>query len=89
MGISPFKKCYEACIGKITDYSAGVWGLGAFTKIKAVHNRTLRSYFCINKYALLAAIQGKMGLTLPAIRRKIEIVRFWNNLLSLDQNTCL
>ena len=86
MGFRAFKKCYDACITKISDYSAGVWGLGVYPKLDSVHNRALRCYLGVHKYAPIAALQGEMGFTPPDVRRKIELVRLWNHLISLDSD---
>ena len=86
MGFRDFKKCYDACITKISEYSAGVWGLCKYPKLDSVHNRALRCYLGVHKYAPIAALQGEMGFTPPDVRRKIELIRLWNHLISLESN---
>ena len=39
MGFKTYVELYTACITKISDYCAGVWSLGLFTKLDSVHNR--------------------------------------------------
>jgi len=86
MGFSTFKTLYEVCIAKVCDYSAGVWGCGTFPKLDSVHSRALRCYLGVHKYAPLAALEAEMGFNSPPVRRKLEMVRFWNHLINLSNN---
>ena len=83
MGFKTFKKMYDACITKVADYSSGVWGLGLYTKLNNVHNRALRTYLGVHKYAPLESLMGKLAFTPPAIRRKVEMIRLWNRIIKI------
>ena len=85
MGYNTFKKLYDACITKVADYSAGIWGLGLYPKLNNVHNRALRTYLGVHKYAPIEALTGELSFTPPSIRRKIEMVRFWNRLVKMPE----
>ena len=82
----PFKtytKLYEACIRKIMDYGAGIWGYGEFPCMEKVQNRALRCFLGVHKYAPLFALQGEMAFMSTVTSRKLEILRLWNRILRL------
>ena len=86
MGYKTYVKLYTACITKISDYCAGVWGLGLYPKLDSVHNRAIRSYLGVHKYTPLLALKEEMGLTPPSIRKKIEMMCLWNRLNNLNED---
>ena len=46
----------------------------------------MRVYFGINRYAAKIAIIGNMGWMPGNIRRKINLIRYWNRLISLQDD---
>ena len=46
----------------------------------------MRNFLGVYKYAPTAGVKGELGWVRPLIRRKIEILRFWNRILSLDDS---
>ena len=75
---------YERCITPILDYCSGVWGYKTLSKIDTVQHRAIRYYMGVHKFAPNLAITGDMGWIPSCIRRKLNILRLWNKLLSLD-----
>ena len=70
LGYETYKKLYNSCIVPIMDYNSAIWG----------YNEKLY------KYAPTAGVEGDLGWVRPLIRRKIEILRFWNRIVSLDDS---
>ena len=83
MGFRTYKKLYDACITTVSDYSAGVWGLGLYPKLNSVHNRALRTYLGVHKYAPIEALSGELSFTPPSVHRKVEMVCFWNRIIKM------
>ena len=48
--------------------------------------RAMRNFLGVYKYAPTAGVEGDLGWVRPLIRRKIEILRFWNRIVSLDES---
>ena len=46
----------------------------------------MRNFLGVYKYAPTAGMEGDLGWVKPLIRRKIEILRFWNRIVSLDES---
>jgi hypothetical protein len=40
----------------------------------------------VNKYAPIAAIEGDMGWTLSNTRRRLNMIRYWNTLVNMQEN---
>ncbi len=43
-----------------------------------MHNRAIRSYLCVHRYASNVAINGDLDWTTPIPRRKICMIKLWN-----------
>ena len=68
------------------DYAGGVWGYGPNENLKRIQIRAMRCFLGVNKYAPIVGVEGEMGWTTPAVRRKLEILRLWNRLMSLEED---
>ena len=76
---------YDKCVTPILDYCSGVWGFKSHPKIDTVQNRAMRYFLGVHKFAPNLAVTGDMGWIPSIIRRKINILRLWNKLVSLDE----
>ena len=81
-----FTKLYHTCVAPILDYGSGVWGYNRFSKTETIQNRALRYFLGVHRFAPNHAIQGDMGWPLCATRRKLEMCRLWNRIVSLPIN---
>ena len=81
-----YTKLYNSCVVPVMDYSAGVWGYSNYNKPNTVHNRAIRSFLGVHKYTSNIAINGDVGWTPPAVRRKIEMLKLFNRLMHLDKD---
>ncbi len=55
---------------------------------EAVQNKAIRIFWSVHKFVSIVAINGDMGWTSSSVRRKINIIRFWN-ILMCKNNNCL
>ena len=77
-----FTKLYHTCEAPILDYGSGVGGYNRFSKIETIQNRALRYFLAVHRFAPNHAIQGDMWWPLCATRRKVEMCRLWNRIVS-------
>ena len=84
LGYKSYTKMYHSGVTPILDYCSGVWGYSAFDKINTVQNRAIRLYLGVHRFAPNLAINGDMGWTSSRVRRKLDMLRLWNRLLSMD-----
>ncbi len=64
-------------IGEVCSYKR-------FHHIDAIQNKAIRIFLGIHKFVSIDAINGDMGWTTSCERCKINMVRFWNRLMSLN-----
>ncbi len=81
---SVYKKYYETCIAPIMDYCSAIWGYKTYDKCDTIQNRALRSFLGVHRYASNLVLFGDTGWTLPVIRRRLEMIRFWYRLLKME-----
>ena len=86
LAYSTYQTMYQSCVTPILDYASGVWGYGVHSKVDTVQNRAIRVFLGVHSFAPNLSINGDVAWTPCIIRRKIEILRFWNRLQLLDNN---
>ena len=64
----------------ITDYSVEIWRFNDFSKCNNVHNRAMRYYLDLHKFAPVAGMQGDLGWLSPKYRHYGCMLRYWNRL---------
>ena len=70
-GFQSYEKVYQSCVLQILDYSSSVWGFKKFPSIDTIQNRALRFF---------------MGWLPSQLRRWISMARFWNRVLSFEED---
>lgn len=83
MGHKTFTKCYEAYVCPVLDYSSEIWGYINASKMDSVQNKGMRVFLGVHRYAANQMIEGDMGWFPSKIRRKINMLRFWNHLSAM------
>ena len=86
IGCNAYSKLYHTGVTPILDYCAGVWGNNKFEKIDSVQNKAIRWYLGVHSFAPNLAIQGDMGWVNSRTRRKIEMLRYWNVLIKMNES---
>ena len=56
-------------------------------KCNTIHNRAIRAYLGVHNKSSNLAINGDVGWLEPDIRRKLEMVRMWDGLVNMDDNS--
>ena len=62
------------------------WGYKNYNKPNTVHNRAVRTFLGVHKFASVPAMSGDMGWSDPINRRKLEIIRFWIKINNMDDD---
>ena len=89
MGFATYSKLYANCVAPIMDYCSAVWGFKNQQKCNSVQQRACRYYMELHKLAplhMLHAIQGDMGWDLNITRWHLQMLRYWNRVIRLDDN---
>ena len=86
MSFQTFTKLYNSCICSIMDYASGVWGNKYYSKSDTVQNKAIRIFLGVHKYASNVAIQGDVAWTTLHIRRKLNMIRLWHRLTTMDSD---
>ena len=75
---------YYSCVIPVLDYASSVWGYKKFQSIDNIQNRAIRYFFGVHRFAPLLAIYGDTGWIPSQYRRWINIIRYWNRVLSFE-----
>ena len=81
-----YTKLYHTCVCTVMDYGSAVWGYKNYNKPNTVHNRAVRTFLGVHKFASVPAMSGDMGWSDPINRRKLEIIRFWIKINNMDDD---
>ena len=86
MGHKTYAKLFNSCVIPIIDYCSPVWSHTDSNKIETVQNRAMRSFLGVHRQAPLVGLLGDMGWLSSSSRRKIEIFRYWNRIMKLNDH---
>ena len=86
LGYKTYTKLYNTGITPILDYSAGIWGFKGYKRSEIIQNRAIRFFIGVHRFASNHAVNGDMGWLPCEIRQKLEMLRLWNRLISIDEN---
>ena len=86
LGYKIFKKPYESTVIPILDYGSEVWGMRMSKNIDNVQNKAIRFFLGVHKYAFILAINGEMGWLPTLDRRAMNVLRYWNRLIRMNNN---
>ena len=85
LGHLSFRKLFESCVSPILDYSSGVWSLGKdHQKLDNIQLRAIRLYCGIPCNAPIAGLLSEMCWTSGMVRRDVETVQLYNQLIQMD-----
>ena len=85
-GFNTFQKLFDTSVSPILGYASEVWGYKDNVLCERVHQRASRYYLGVHPKTPLLALTGDMGWKTAQINRHIRMVRYWNRLLTLDDD---
>ena len=86
VGYDTYTTLFNAGVKSVLLYGSCVWGARKAPKLDHVHNRAMRYFLGLHKYAPVVAMQGDMGWFPLYIHQYLSIARFWNRLLCMDDS---
>ncbi len=88
MLISKYKKFtirYTAVLlYRLWTICSEVWGNPKYRKDECVQNQAARVFLGVHRFAPVEGLQGDLGWIICGTRRKLNMLRYWNRLISLD-----
>ena len=84
VGYNTFTKLYESCVKPILEYGSEIWGYKVFKSCGQIQQRAIRYFLGVHRFAPIAGLVGEMGWPDPTIRNRLNMLRYWNHLLTLD-----
>ena len=75
-----YTKLFDACVYPILEYYSPIWSHCNCNDIDDIQYHAMRVYLGINRYSAKIAIKGDMGWMPGNIRRKINLICYWNRL---------
>ena len=86
VGFETFTKLYSAGVSPILEYGSGIWGFVQANNIDKIHQRAMRYYLGVHKYAPNAGLYSDVGWLSPKYSRYICMLRTWNRFIDMDAN---
>jgi len=86
LGYYTYTKLYNSGVCPILDYCSEIWGFKEFKQIEAIQHKAIRIFLGVHRYTPLPAVDGDMGWSACATRRKVAMFRFWNRLMDMEDD---
>ena len=82
-----FTKLYESCVTSILDYASEVWGCCKAPSCNKIQQRAIRYYLGVHRFCPIPSLNGDIGWNTCLVRRKISMVRYWNRLIKMPDES--
>ena len=86
LGFKTFTTLFHSGVAPILDYCSSIWGYQKLDQINTIQNRAIRFYLGVHKYAPNLAINGDIGWLSSGVRRWVEMLRYWNRLMKMNDS---
>lgn len=80
-------KLFDVLVGSILNFCSEIWGMNPATDIEMIHVRFLRYILGAKKSTNLSALYGELGRVPLSIYRKVNLIKYWNKVISLKDNS--
>ena len=84
---STFTQLYNSNVASILDYDSEIWGFCKAPQCERLQQRAIQYFLGVHKFCPVPALTGDMGWASCKIRRKLNMLKYWNRLLSLPDNS--
>ena len=74
-----YTKLFNSLVCPITEYGAGIWGLGEFENINKILLTACRTYLGAHRHVAKTCLVADMGWLSDYNRRQVEMLRTWNS----------
>ncbi len=86
MGHATYTKLYDSLVAPVTDYGSAIWGQKGYKVLDNVQNRASRFFTGVHKFAPIVGYTGDIGWVSSRGRWKLNMLRLWNRLTTLDNS---
>ena len=84
VGFKTFEKMYQSGVTTVSDYGSEIWGYTFCSSCNNVHNRAMRYYLGVHRFAPIAGLHGEFGWLSSKFRRYKCILNYWNRLICMN-----
>ncbi len=84
MGHSTYSRLYDSLVAPVMDYGSAIWGYKGYSDLDKVQHRATRFFTGVHKFAPILGHTGDMGWISNRGRWKINIIRLWNRLVTMN-----
>jgi hypothetical protein len=84
--LGTYTQLFTSGVTPILDYCAGVWGFENFKCVDDVQLKAARYFLGVHKFCPLPAIEGDIGWVKSVTRRKLEVLKLYNKIVTLDDH---
>ena len=81
-----FSTLYDSCVASIVDYGSEVFGFEQYHSKVTLHLRAIRAFLGLPKNSCHAAVLSEVDWLEPHYRSRLNMVRFFNRVLKMDDN---
>ena len=81
-----FTKLYNACVATVLDNASEIWGFTKSSACEKIQYRAIRYFLGVHRFCPIPAMTGDMGWPECRQRRMINMIRFWNRLVKLNDD---
>ena len=86
VGYNTYSQLFNSCVVPVLDYCSGVWSFKYNEKSDMIQNRAIRYFMGVHRFAPILAITGDMGWIVSSDRHCVNILRFWNRLVNMQES---
>ena len=86
MGYETYTTLFNVGVIPILNYCCPVWHDKGIFKLEQVQNRAIRVFMGIHRFAPIPGFIGDMGWLPLRYTRQIELLRYWNKLIKMDND---
>ena len=86
MGYDTYTKCFETSILPVINYGSEVCGFIKNNKSDLVQTKAMKYFLGVHHFAANDAVEGDMGWHPNHITRTLNVLRYWNRLVLMNNN---
>ena len=90
LGYKSFSQLYHACVAPVMDYSIGCWNSSkstTYNKMDQIHYRAVRFFCGLPRTSLTLGLEAEIGWIPPKVRRDLETLRMYNQLVNMPDQS--
>ena len=81
-----FTKLFDNTVWSVISYGAALWGIKEYSAINMVQHKACRFFLGVDRYTVIAAVNGDMGWMPSHIKQLKTVLYHWFRLNHVDDN---